>query len=473
MELTELSAGALMRLMADGRTCPSEIMVAFLDRIEAANGAINAVVALRPRDELMAEARALDGCAVSGPLHGLPMAIKDLLATKGIASTWGSPIHASFVPSEDALVVARMKAAGAIVIGKTNTPEWGHGSHSFNPVYGVTRNPYDTGRSAGGSSGGTAAALAARMQVLADGSDMMGSLRNPAAFCNVYGFRPTWGLVPSERGGDTFLHTMATLGPMARTPEDLALLLDVMAQPDPGVPFDRPAGSFLDTHRPAEPRGLRIGWLGDWNGAYPCEAGILEACEAGVGVLRELGADIEPVVSPFPAELLWRAWTVLRSTAIFGSKRTLWRDPSTRGLIKPETIWEIESGAAYGAEDICAASEIRSRWFTVAQELFQRYDFLVMPAAQVWPFPADWRWPRTVAGVEMDTYHRWMEIVVPVSLIGLPSLCVPVGFNPQGLPTGMQIIGKTGADAGVLALGSAYHEATQWPQKCAPPHPAG
>ncbi|MCR4268166.1 amidase [Nitratireductor sp. ZSWI3] len=468
MDLTELSAGALTRLMAEGKTCPSEVMAAFLDRIEAVNGTINAVVALRPRDDLMAEARAMDGKAASGPLHGLPIAVKDLLATKGIVTTWGSPIHASFVPGEDALAVARMKAAGAIVIGKTNTPEWGHGSHSFNPVYGVTRNPYDTTRSAGGSSGGTAAALAARMQVLADGSDMMGSLRNPAAFCNVYGFRPTWGLVPTERGGDTFFNTMATLGPMARAPEDLVRLLDVMAQPDPAVPFDRPAGAFLEGHRAAEPRGMRIGWLADWGGAYPCEAGILEACEGGMNVLEALGAAVEPVAPPFPAEQLWQAWTVLRSTAIFGSKRDLWRDASMREMIKPETLWEIECGAAFDAEEICTASQIRSQWYAAAQTLLQRYDFLVMPSAQVWPFPAEWRWPRTVAGVEMDTYHRWMEVVVPVSLIGLPSLCVPVGFNGQGLPTGMQIIGATGSDARVLALGAAYHEATQWPQKSPP-----
>jgi amidase len=464
MKLTELSAGALIGLMAKGETCPSEIMAAFLDRIEAVNGGINAIVALRSRDELMSESRALDGKPVEGVLHGLPLAVKDLLPTRGIVSSWGSPIHASFIPEEDGLVVARMKAAGAIVIGKTNTPEWGHGSHSFNPVYGVTRNPYDPSRSAGGSSGGAAAALAARMQVLVDGSDMMGSLRNPAAFCNVYGFRPTWGLVPSEAGGDTFLQTMATLGPMARTPEDLARLLEVMARPNPAVPFDRPEGKFLGEHGPLSPRGLRIGWLANWGGAYPCEPGILEACEAGLGILVDLGAKIEALAPPFSAEALWQAWTVLRSTVIFGSKRDLWRDSAKRDLIKPETLWEIERGAGFTAEDIYAASLIRSQWYAQAQALFERYDFIVMPSAQVWPFPAEWRWPQEVAGVEMDTYHRWMEVVVPVSLIGLPSLGVPVGFSPEGLPMGMQIIGRIGADAQVLALGEAYHEATRWPQ---------
>lgn len=464
MDLADQSAGTLHAMMRAGETCPSELMAACLDRIDTMNGAINAVVSMRRRDALMAEARALDGAPVSGPLHGLPLAVKDLLATRGIRSTWGSPLHADLVPDADALVVARMKAAGAIIIGKTNTPEWGHGSHSFNPLHGVTRNPYDTSRSAGGSSGGAAAALAARMQILADGSDMMGSLRNPGAFCNVYGFRPTWGLVPSERPGELFLQTLSTLGPMAREPADLARLLDVMARPDPLVPFDRPAGNFLSAHRAADPRGLRIGWLGDWGGAYPFEPGILDTCQTALTVLTDLGARVEPLAPPFSAADLWTAWTVLRSTVIFGGKRDFWRNPETRAQIKPETQWEIARGESLSAEDVYAASLIRSRWYSAAQALFQTYDFLVMPSAQVWPFPAEWRWPETVAGVAMDSYHRWMEVVVPVSLIGLPSLNVPVGFGAEGLPTGVQIIGPTGADARVLALGEAYHSATHWPQ---------
>ena len=214
----------------------AELMAATLDRIEAVNPAVNAIVSLRDRDALMAEARAADAAGPGGALHGLPMAVKDLANVAGLPTTRGSPLFADEIAARDDLMVARMRAAGAILLGKTNVPEFGLGSHTFNPVFGATRNPYDTGRSAGGSSGGAAVALAARMVALADGSDMMGSLRNPAAWCNVCGFRPSWGLVPSEPEGDTFLHQLATLGPMARTPDDIGLLLSVQAGPDPRQP---------------------------------------------------------------------------------------------------------------------------------------------------------------------------------------------------------------------------------------------
>ncbi|MBC2886582.1 amidase [Ochrobactrum sp. CM-21-5] len=468
MNLTECSASSLVEMMTKKQTSPSEVMAAHLDRIERHNPDINALVAMRPREELMAEARRLDGKPVTGPLHGLPWAIKDLLATKGIRSTWGSPIHADYIPTEDALAVARIREAGAIIIGKTNTPEWGHGSHSFNPVYGATCNPYDTRLSAGGSSGGTAAALAARFIPLGDGSDMMGSLRNPAGFCNIYGYRPSWGLVPNELGGDLFLHTMATLGPMARDIEDLVLLLDILAQPHSLSPFGHKAPCLAQNHVPADLNGKRIAWLGDWGGAYPCETGILETCESSLSVLRELGAEIVPLAPPFPADAIWEAWVTLRSLVIYGSKRALWEKPETRELIKPETLWEIENGAKLTPEQITRASQIRSDWYVSAHKLFADYDALVMPTAQAWPFPVEWRWPQKINEKPMDTYHRWMEMVIPVSLIGLAALSVPTGFDPQGRPTGMQIIGGNGSDAQILAMGESYHRATQWPQKAPP-----
>ena len=238
---TTLSAVDLAALMHRRALSAREVMTAFLDRIEAVNPPINAIVTLRARADLLAEAVAMDRDGPQGPLWGMPIAIKDLVATRGIRTTYGSPLHADHVPEADDLVAARLKAAGAIVIGKTNTPEWGHGSHTFNPVFGATRNPYDPARTAGGSSGGAAAALAARLLPLADGSDMMGSLRNPAGFCNVYGFRPTWGLVPQDAVGDTFLSTMATEGPMARSPEHLALMLSVLAGPNHEAPSGRAA----------------------------------------------------------------------------------------------------------------------------------------------------------------------------------------------------------------------------------------
>jgi len=466
-DLTQLPAAGLSARLERGEATSVALMEAVLDRIGAVNGAVNAVVSLRPREALMAEAAAADAAPRKGWLHGIPVAVKDLVAAKGIRTTWGSPLFGDFVPVADDLVARRLRASGAILIGKTNTPEWGLGSHSFNPVFGVTRNPYDLGRSAGGSSGGAAAALAARMVPVADGSDMMGSLRNPAAFCNVYGYRPTWGLVPQDADGDTFLATLSTEGPMGRCPEDVARLLEVLAGETPEVPFPRPNLPFhqwLD----APVAGARIGWLGDWGGAYPMEPGILGLCESALRQLEALGAVIEPLPAPFPAGKIWSAWVTLRALLNAGGKRDLAEDPARRAQTKPETIWEIEQGLALTAQAVHEASVIRSRWFAHAARLFRRLDAVVLPSAQVWPFPADRRWPDEIAGRRMDTYHRWMEVVVPASLIGLPALSVPVGFGPEGLPMGMQIIGRSGDDAGVLAIGQAWHRATGWPQQRPP-----
>lgn len=468
-DLTNHSAAHLSRAIADGRLTSQAVMTAFLDRIEALNPQLNAIVSLRPRDELLAEARAADRAPRQGWLHGLPVAVKDLAAVRGLRTTWGSPLFADHIPVSDDIVVARMRAAGAIFIGKTNTPEWGLGSHSFNEVFGATRNPYDRGRTAGGSSGGAAAALAARMVPVADGSDMMGSLRNPAAFCNIYGFRPSWGLVPGDPVGDSFMATLATLGPMGRSPGDIAHLLSVMAGPDPALPFDRAAQDYPAALRdPLAP--TRIGWLADWDGAYPCEDGILPLCETALEQFEELGCQIVPLPAPFPAEKLWQSWLTLRAFLNAGGKRALYDDPAKRALLKPEAVWEIEQGLTLSVEQVYEASAIRSAWYRRLAKLFQQVDVIALPTAQFWPFPIEWRWPDRIAGEPADTYHRWMEIVVPVSLAGLPCLSVPVGFGDQGLPMGMQLAGPVGADAAILRLGHAWHQMTNWPDR-QPPYP--
>jgi amidase len=469
--MLEWSATELSAAIHGRKVAPSEVMAAWLAQVHAINPDLNAIVSLRDPDDLMAKARALDDLAPAGWLHGIPFSVKDLVATKGLRTTWGSPLFASHVPAADDLVAARLRAAGALIAAKTNVPEWGQGSHSFNPVFGVTRNPYDPSRSAGGSSGGAAAALAARMAWVADGSDMMGSLRNPAAFCNIYGFRPTWGLVPQDAEGDTYLSTLSTEGPMGRTVEDVARLLLVLAGENPEVPFPRAVPDVL-SGLDRGIKGLKIGWLADWGGAYPMEPGILDLCGAALRQMEELGAVVEPLPPPFPAEKLWSAWVTLRAMLNAGGKRALAVDPAKRALTKPETIWEIEQGLGLTAQAVYEASVIRSRWHAHAARLFDRFDAVVLPSAQVWPFPADWRWPEEIAGRKMDTYHRWMEVVIPASLIGLPALSVPVGFSASGLPMGMQIIGRSGDDAGVLAIGQAWHRATEWPQR-RPPLVAG
>ncbi|SLN36121.1 Acylamidase [Falsiruegeria litorea R37] len=460
MELNQVSAVELVADLQAGRLTAAALMQATLERIAEVNGEVNAIVALRPADDLMQEAEAADRADARGPLHGLPIAIKDLVNVAGIASTSGSPALKDFVPETDDELARRLRATGAIVIGKTNTPEFGLGSHTFNPVYGATLNPYDATRSCGGSSGGAAVALATGMLALADGSDMMGSLRNPAAWNNVYGLRPSWGRVPSEPTGEMFLHQLSTLGPMARSPEDIGLLLDVLSGPDPRHPHGTTSAAASPV-TPCGTEGLRIGWLGDWGGAIPMEDGILALCEKALGVFSDFGCQVELVPPPFSAEEMWNSWIDLRSWAVSNSLGALY---DAQAELKDSAIWEIERGLEMSGRQIQHASAIRSNWFRCAAELFERYDALVLPSAQIWPFDVTQPYPTQINGVAMDTYHRWMQVTVPVSLIGLPALAMPAGFGTGGLPMGMQMFGKRGSDANLLALGAAYHAATQWPQ---------
>jgi amidase len=461
MTLTALSAREQLAGLRRGDFSAVDLMQATLARIDAVNPKVNAIVSLRDADVLLEEARN----PKSGPLSGLPMAIKDLAETKGLRTTHGSPIYADHVPKADDLMVARLRAAGAIIIGKTNTPEMGLGSHTYNPIFGATRNPYALDRSAGGSSGGAAVALACQMVALADGSDMMGSLRNPAAWNNVYGMRPTAGLVPKAAEGDTFSVLLSTSGPMARNPGDLGLLLSVMAEPNPEVPV-RVASDDFQKLDPAL-KGKRIGWLADWSRAYPMERDVLDLCQSALLRMEQLGAKVEILPAPFPAEQLWDSWTTLRSFSIAMGERALWDDPAKRALLKPELQWEIERGLRFSAEDIHKASVIRSQWFANVARLFLRFDALALPSAQCLPFPIDWTWPHDIAGRSMDTYHRWMEVVVPVSLAGLPAVAIPAGFV-NGLPMGLQLFGRRGADNALLNLAEAWHQATDWPSKLPP-----
>ena len=457
MEVLSLTAAELCRAMTEGRLKPSDMMEATLDRIEAVNPKVNAIVALRDRGDLMSEAKALDSATPSGPLFGLPIAVKDLQATKGLRTTWGSPIYADHVPKDDDLLPRRLRAAGAIIIGKTNTPEMGLGSHTYNPVYGATRNPWNPARTPGGSSGGAAVALATGMLTVADGSDMMGSLRNPAAWCGVYGLRPTFGLVPEDPGTDKFLHQMSTDGPMARVPSDLTLLLDVLAAPDPRWPY-------TVARLPATPglKGKRIGWLADWGGAWPFEEGLLPLCEAALAQMEAAGATVEHLDPPVSREEVWDSWTTLRALSIAGANEADYASPNARALMKEALVWEIERGLALTGADIRRASAARARTFTALAELFATCDALALPTTQVWPFPVETIHPTEIAGVTMDTYHRWMECVTPVSLTGLPALSVPVGLGPDSLPAGMQLIGPKGGDDRLIALATAWHEVSDW-----------
>lgn len=459
--IRRMPASALAAAISAREISCRTVMAAFLDRIEQANPLHNAIVSLRPRDELLAAAdaadRALDAGASAGPLHGLPIAVKDLALTKGLRTTFGSPIFADFVPSEDEIIVERMRRAGAIVIGKTNTPEFGFGSQTYNPVFGATRNALDPALAAGGSSGGAAVALALDMVPLADGSDMCGSLRNPAGWNGVYGFRPSQGRVPAGPSTDLFMGQMGVEGPMARNVGDLALLLDVLSGYDARAPL-----SLADPPEPfaatlALPGAApRVAWFGNLGGHLATETGVLDLCERALAGMGGAGWASEAHVPGFDFEALWKAFVTLRHATGGMALKPHYDDPAQRALLKPEAVWEVEGGLSLDAAAIRAASVVRSAWYMETLRLFERFDMLAMPSAQVFSFPVECHWPAEIAGRTMDSYHRWMEVTAPATMAGLPVACVPAGRDASGRAMGVQLIGRPRDDTGVLRAALAW-----------------
>ena len=466
--ILQLDATTLSRRIAARECSCRELMQASLDRIAALNPVHNAIVSLRAPEALLAEADACDAALARGEragwMHGFPVAVKDLSDAAGLPTTLGSLTTGRRVPTADALFVQRMKQAGAIVIGKTNTPEFGLGSHTFNDVFGITRNAWDPARSAGGSSGGAAVALALGMVPVADGSDMGGSLRNPAAFNHIVGFRPSRGRVPAVPAEDAFFQQLGTEGPMGRTTEDVARLLCTMAGWDARAPLSLaealpdPAGADPIACEP----GRRIGWLGGIWPDLPLAPGIRALCEAALRKLQTGGYAVEPCTLDVPRELSWTAWLRLRQMLVGGKLGAIHAQPRLRALMKSEAQWEVEQSFQLNAAQLYQATVHRTAVYHAFRRLFERYDYLVAPTAQVFPFPAEQHWPREVAGVAMDTYHRWMEIVTPFTLAGLPVASVPVGFSTDGLPMGMQIAGPARADLRVLALARAWERMGPW-----------
>jgi amidase len=473
LSIVELDAIELSRAIHARQVSCHEVMQAYLAQVERFNPTVNALVSLRSHEDVLAEAaqrdRELDQGQSRGWMHGMPQAIKDLAATQGLRTTLGSPLFAEHVPQEDAISVARVRASGAIIIGKTNVPEFGLGSQTYNSVFGTTGNAYDPRLVAGGSSGGAAVALALRMLPVADGSDMMGSLRNPGAFNNVFGLRPSQGRVPHGPAPELFVQQLATEGPMGRSVADVARLLSVQAGYDPRVPLSlKEDPAVLGEPLQRDFKGARLGWLGDYNGYLPMEDGVMSLCESALKDFAALGCEVEHCQPEFSLERLWQTWLVHRHWLIQGSLGAAYADPQKRALLKPEAQWEVQGGLQLSAADVYQASINRSDWYRALGKLFERYDFLLLPTAQVFPFDAQQAWPRLVAGREMDTYHRWMEVVIGPTLAGLPSMNVPVGFNPRGLPMGLQIIGPAQADRTVLQLAYAHEQLTRWVQRRPP-----
>ena len=475
-EIVNLDAGALSSAIKSKQVSCVEVMNAYLDHIDRLNPRVNAIVSLQPRGDLIKQATERDAQLSRGEhlgwMHGFPHAVKDLEPTRGIRTTLGSPLFKNFVPLEDSIMVERIRRAGGIIIGKTNVPEFGLGSQTYNPVFGTTLNAYDQSKTCGGSSGGAAVAIALRMVPVADGSDNGGSLRNPAAFNNVFGFRTSSGRVPSQFY-EVFMPSISVHGPMARTVPDLAMFLSVIAGYDARTPlsirqdpaeFAGPLGRDF--------KGTRIGWVGDFGGHIPFDPGVLDLCKGALKVFETFGCTVEPAIPDYPIEPVWDSWCKIRAWQIASEFREAFADPSNRAMMKPELQWEIENGLKTGAFEIADAFRVRTVWYHAVRKFFEKYDFMIAPAGQVFPFDAAVHWPKEVGGVSMDTYHRWMEVMIPISMSGCPALSAPAGFNERGLPMGIQIVGPNHGEMSCVKLAHGYDQATNWVTK-RPPQSGG
>lgn len=466
MHITELDAHALCAAIHSRQVSCREVMQAYLQRVHALNPRANAIVNLAPDDSLLAQADERDAMLARGQsmgwLHGIPQAIKDASDTVGFCSTFGTPLWKDRRPAVDGLMAARMKAAGCIVIGKTNVPEFGLGSHTYNRVFGPTPNPWDHSVTVGGSSGGAAAALALRLLPVADGSDFMGSLRNPAGWTNTIGLRPSQGRVPRLPAAEVFVGQLGTEGPMGRTVRDVARLLQTMAGHDPRAPLSvRDPGARVVPPADAQARGLRIGWLGDLAGRLAMDEGVLDVCQQALGRFERAGAHVEALAPNFDAESVWQAWLLWRRALTASNVASALAMPgATREQVKPEALWELDQSAVLSNADFMAAAAVRSAFYVQMLSLFDRFDLLALPSAQVWPFAIDQTWPRQVAGRTMQTYHQWMEVTIYATFAGLPAISLPAGFHANGRwPMGLQLIGRPQGDAALLHAAQAYENA--------------
>jgi amidase len=460
-EICFTGARQLARLIRSRKLSASEAMRAFIAQVERLNPKLNAIVTFVP-ERALAEAKRLDralarGGAKVGPLAGLPIAYKDLIATRGIRTTMGSPIFKQNVPAEDHILVERLGAAGAITLGKTNTPEFGAGSQTFNAVFGTTLNPYDTSKTCGGSSGGAAVAVACGMLPFADGSDLGASLRNPGNFCNVVGFRPSTGRVPNYPAQNPW-SSMAEIGPIGRTVADTALLFAAMAGPDARSPasFNEPGARFA---RPLERdfRKVRVAWSRDLGG-LPVDARVTQVLAAQRKTFESLGCIVEQAEPDLSGAD--EAFKTLRAVAFLQRYGELYR--TRHAELKDTVIWNIEQGLALTPERIARAEALRAEIYQRMRRFLERYEFLLLPVNQVPPFAADLQWVRSINGVPMHDYLDWMKTCYHITVTGHPAISVPAGFtgDTPPLPVGLQIVGRYRDDFGVLQLAHAFEQAT-------------
>jgi amidase len=456
MDIPFTPARKLARLIHSRKLSAAEVMRAFIERIERVNPQVNAIVTFLP-EQALKEAKALDRRkGAKPPLAGLPIAYKDLVATKGIRTTLGSLVYKDNVPKEDALLVERLKAAGAITLGKTNTPEFGAGSNTFNRVFGATRNPFDPVKTAGGSSGGAAAAVACGMLPFADGSDLAASLRNPGNYCNVVGFRPTPGRVPSYPTANAW-DTQPVIGPIARTVDDAAFLLSAMAGPDRRAPVSiSEPGSIFNRPLTRSFKKVRVAWTKDFGG-LPVEPEVTAVLEARRKVFASLGCVVEEACPDFSGAT--EAFETLRAVSFAMRFAPLLK--THRSELKDTVIWNIEQGLALDGAKIARAETLRTDLYQRLRTFLEKHEFLLGPVNQLPPFPVDTEYPTEIAGVKMTNYLDWMKSCYYITITSHPAISVPAGFTTDGLPVGLQIVGRYRDDFGVLQLAHAFEQETQ------------
>jgi amidase len=463
-EICFLTATEIARLIRTKELSAIEVMEAHLAQIERVNPKVNAIVTFLP-EQALEQARAADMALGKGEdvglLHGLPIAHKDLTLTKGIRTTFGSLAFKDFVPQEDGLIVERLKKAGAITVGKTNTPEFGAGAQTYNEVFGETLNPYDTGRTCGGSSGGAAVALACGMIPIADGSDIGGSLRIPANFCNVVGFRPSPGRVPTWPGYVGWF-TIAVEGPLARTVQDTALMLSAIAGPDARSPIAiSEPGRLFSQPLERDFKEARVAWSRDLGG-LPVDPRVTKVIEGQRQVFENLGCRLDNCEPDFTDAdeifKVWRAWHFeLALSELLESHRD---------KLKDSVIWNIEEGLKLSGPQIGQAERRRTELYHRVRKFMETYEFLILPVNQVPPFDVKQRYIQEINGEKLETYIDWMKSCYYISTIGLPAISVPCGFTTEGLPVGVQIVGRHQDDLGVLKLAYAFEQLTGfWKQK--------
>jgi amidase len=451
------------------RISPVELTQAFLERIERVNPRINAYCTVVPELALkmakQAEADLARGGEV-GLLCGLPVSIKDVTMVAGVRTTYGSKLHEHFVPEIDEVVVERVKKAGAVILGKTNTPEFAAGASTFNAVFGVTRNPWDTACTVGGSSGGAAASVAAGIGPLAHGNDLYGSLRIPASFCGVVGFRPSPGRVPwypNELNWDDF----CVQGPIARTVGDVALLLEAMSGPDHRSPVSLPheQGSFLRAIKQPSIRNMKIAWSDNLN-LIPVDPEVQKIARSAMKVFRSLGAEVAEDAPDFSG--VRETALVLRGLLFVSLYYERMNDPEFKRLVNPLVTGNIEQGLKYSIRDVAKALRHRSQLWENVRRFFDTYDFLVTLTVPIPPFPAEMKYPTEIAGKPMESYVDWAALTFSVTMVGLPAVSVPCGWTEKGLPVGIQIVGRRHGEAALLRAAAAYEMAASWADKRPP-----